>query len=239
MKTWIVCLLLWTLAGGTSLQAGTPADESSDAANEVTPPVVREVRQGDLDLRAEFHLGKIWSKDLKPFPALEKRLLVVDLNVTNRGNAPVSLYLDEVWVHMDEEDQRMARLHAEEVAPKVYAPPNKVLPDDPHRDGAQVQVYDPQMTGGTGGVSVDFSKMKKSSVPVISLERFTLVLFTREFGTNFLKPGQAAAGLLYFHLPWEIDRLEGMQLHLHGFLGGTEEAVFALPEAPPAAKKPS
>lgn len=133
----------------------------------------------------------------------------------------------------------MERLHAEEVGPKVYAPPNQVLPDDPHRDASRVQVYDPQMTGGTSGVTVDFSKLNKSGAPVISLEKFTLALFTKEFGTNFLKPGQTAEGFLYFHLPWEIERLEGMQLHLLGFLGGTEEAILPLPAAPPPAKKPA
>jgi hypothetical protein len=124
----------------------------------------------------------------------------------------------------------------------VYRPPNQVLPDDPQRDASRVQTYDPTMTGGTSGVAIDFSKMKKNTGPAISLEKFALALFSKEFGANFLKPGQAASGLLYFHLPWQIDRLEGMQLRMPGLLGGGEEAVFTLPPAAapaaPASAKP-
>lgn len=234
--------LLCLLAGAMATAADQPPKAAAEAVNEITPPVVREGRLGDVELKAVFHLGKVWSPDLKPFPALEKRLLAVEFTVVNQGSAPVTLYLDEAWIHFDEENQRLARLHAEAIAPKVYCPPNKVLPDDPHQDASRVQTYDPSMTGGTSGVSVDFSKFKKNSGPAISLEKFTLALFSREFGANFLKPGQTASGLLYFHLPWQIDRLEGMQLRVPGLLGGGEEAVFALPPAAaptaPAAAKP-
>jgi len=240
MKTLGWAILLCSFAGGLAAGAGQEQKAPAEAVNEITPPVVSEVRLGDVELKAVFHLGKIWSPDLKPFPALEKRLLAVEFTVANRGSAPITLFLDEAWVHFDEENQRLARLHAEAVAPKVYSPPNQVLPDDPHRDASRVQTYDPTMTGGTSGVSVDFSKMKKNSGPAISLEKFTLALFAREFAANFLKPGQTAAGLLYFHLPWQIDRLEGMQLRMPGLLGGSEEAVFALPPAAaPAAPDPA
>lgn len=244
MRTLGWAFLLYMLAGGVVPGAGQEPKAAVEAAAEITPPLVREARIGEVELRAVFHLGKIWSPELKPFPALEKRLLAVEFTVANRGSAPVSLFLDETWVHLDEENQRLARLHAEAVAPKVYSPPNQVLPDDPHRDASRVQTYDPTMTGGTSGVAVDFSKMKKNSGPAISLEKFTLALFAKEFAANFLKPGQTAAGLLYFHLPWQIDRLEGMQLRMPGLLGGDEEAVFTLPPAaapdtPGTAKPPT
>lgn len=238
MLGWAFLLcMLW----GAAASAEDPSPRAAaEAANEITPPVAREARLGDVELKAVFHLGKVWSPELKPFPALEKRLLAVEFTVNNRGSAPVTLYLDEAWVHFDEEDQRLARLHAEAIAPKVYCPPNQVLPDDPHRDASRVQTYDPTMTGGTSGVSIDFSKMKKNTGPAISLEKFTLALFAREFGTNFLKPGQSASGLLYFHLPWQIDLLEGMQLRLPGLLGDSQEAVFDLPPAaPPAVPAPA
>ena len=229
-------IAMWGVTGADTGEIQAPPTEG-----EIVPPVLQKARHGEIEVTAIFHLGKSWAKELKPFPAMEKRLLAVELTITNQGKTPISLYLNEAWVHMDEEDQRLERMHAENIGPKIYRPPNQVLPDEPNRDPAHVQVYDPQMTGGTAGVSVDFSKLKKDGGPAISLEKFTLALFAKEFGTNFLKPGQSAAGLLYFHLPWQVDQLVGMQLRLAGVFGGPEEVILNLPPAPetPSNKPPA
>lgn len=59
---------------------------------ELIPAVTREASLPMLAIKADFHLGKTWN--LQPFPALEKRILVVNLTVTNTGTLPQSLYLD-------------------------------------------------------------------------------------------------------------------------------------------------
>ena len=228
----LIVLTMLTCLSGTA--AGLPGPE--EETHDIVPAVVREVRYDDLELTAAFHLGKTWDKDLRPFPAHEKRLVVVELKAANRGQRPLYLYLDDLWIHLEKENQHVARVHAEDAGPRAYrhpvrqaGPATVETTEDPARDSS-VLVMDP-----AGGVGINFGKNQKSGPPVTQ-EKFTLALFQREFKASILRPGESASGLLYFYLPWSLESLHGLKLHLQDFLGGTEELVVELPEHPaPAA----
>ncbi|HNR38751.1 MAG TPA: hypothetical protein PKN61_06920 [Acidobacteriota bacterium] len=209
---------------------------------ELIPAVTREASLPMLAIKADFHLGKTWNESLQPFPALEKRILVVNLTVTNTGTLPQSLYLDEVWLHLKGEDQRVSRVHAEELGPQVYISPQQIFPDsDPGRN-SRVQTATPGPVYRDGqvvvnpthssGVMVDLGGTKDKTSPT-SLQKFVLALFGKEFSASYLKPGQTANGLLYFYLPWEMDSFDGITFHLDEILGGTEQLQLEI-AAPPA-----
>lgn len=216
---------------------------AQDEPRELIPAVTREASLSMLAIKAEFHLGKTWHETLQPFPALEKRILVVNLTVTNTGALPQSLYLDEVWLYLKGEDQRVSRIHAEELGPQVYVSPQQIFPDsDPGRN-SRVQTATPGPVYRDGqvvvnpthssGVMVDLGGTKDKTSPT-SLQKFILALFGKEFSASYLKPGQTANGLLYFYLPWEMDSFTGITFHLDEVLGGTEQLQLeiATPPAP-------
>ena len=243
----LLALLSLDLAGQTA--GPKAAAPPAGPPRAVTPGAVRlEAGLQDLLIVAMFHLGKQFCEELKPFPVDERKLLIVELTVENHGSAAASLYLDQVWVHLDEENQRVAMSRAEEAGPRVYRPITQVLPPDPGDESPRVQMTSPgpvykdgeiqvNPTGG-GGVFVDLGKRNGPGSSPITLEKFVLTLFKKEFTATFLKAGQSASGFLYFTLPWGFDTLAGMQLHLTEIFGGTEDVVLALPAAPPAAPPP-
>jgi hypothetical protein len=234
------------LLGALALGQGTVPGGGN--ASSGPAPERREICREGRQITATFHLGKKFCPDLAPFPADEKKFLVVELCVENRGQSPVSLYLEQVWLHLDEENQRVSFSRAEEAGPAVYRSPMQVLPPDEADADSRVQVYNPgpvyqdgqvlvNPTGG-GGVMVDLGR-KKNAPPPISLDKFVLTLFKKEFTATFLKPAQSASGFLYFLLPWKFDSLSGMQLHLDDLFGNPEELVLSLPPAPPTNALPS
>jgi len=219
-----VLVMCGILAGTVS---GAPASE--DPVHDILPAVVREARAGDLSLKATFHLGKTWKEELRPYPAYEKRLVVVDLTATNLGRRPLYLYLDDLWIHLEKENQHVTRIHAEEAGPRTYRRPVRNSgPSVVDTSGDPARESSPLIVDPAGGVGINFGKNKKAGPP-ISEEKFTLALFQCEFKASILKPGESASGLLYFHLPWSLDSIDGLKLHLRDFLGGTEELVIELP----------
>ncbi|HOS99770.1 MAG TPA: hypothetical protein PLY66_02095 [Acidobacteriota bacterium] len=234
LRSTVISLLpVWLWLAPVSAQGET---------HELIPAVTRKASLSTLAIKADFHLGKTWHETLQPFPALEKRILVVDLTVTNTGTLPQSLYLDEVWLHLQGEDQRVRRVHAEELAPQVYISPQQIFSDsDPGRN-SRVHTATPGPVYRDGqvvvnpthssGVMVDLGGTKDKTSP-ISLQKFILALFGKEFSASYLKPGQTATGLLYFYLPWEMDSFAGITFRLDEILGGTEQLQMEI-TAPPA-----
>jgi hypothetical protein len=233
--------LLAALLLGTLAVAPIPGQAET---RELIPPVLREMSHPPLAIKAEFHLGKTWHESLQPFPALEKRILVVNLSVTNTSARPQSLFLNESWIELKAEDQRVSRTHAEELGPQVYISPRQIFPDADGSRNSRVQTATPGPVyrdgqvvvnpTATSGVMVDLGSSKEKSSP-ISQEKFVLALFEREFSASYLKPGQTASGLLYFYLPWEMESFDGMVLHLDEFLGGAEQIQIEI--APPSAPR--
>jgi len=209
---------------------------------ELIPAVTRQASLPALAITADFHLGKTWHETLQPFPTLEKRILVVNLSVTNTSAQSQSLCLDEVWLYLKGEDQRVSRVHAEELGPQVYISPQQIFPDsDPGRN-SRVSTATPGPVYRDGqlvvnpthssSVMVDLGRTKDKTSP-ISLQKFILALFENEFSASYLKPGQTVSGLLYFYLPWEMDSFAGITFHLDEILGGTEQLQLEI--APPPA----
>jgi len=186
-----------------------------------------KIQSNNTLISGRFRLGKAWCEELKPFPASNRLLLVVELTV------------EKIWLHIDEEDQRVSLTHAEEVGPAIYCNPYAHAVDGNVDTSSPVTVIgtpgtpegeriDPRST--VGGVFIDFKKMRNQGGPPLSLEKFTFTLFEKEFNTTYLKPGQKESGFLYFLLPWTFDVLSGMQLHLEGFYGEPVDIVLSLPD---------
>lgn len=229
-KRWfqLICLTGWGLVAGVpaiSAAGGTAAGEPDGQ------PVKIEVIEGGNLISGIFRLGKSWHEVLRPFPANDRRLLVVELTIQNRGTKPLYIYLDQTWLHIDEEDQRVMVEHAETIGERVYQRPGEVLPVPPSQQSSRVQTYDQGTLNGSqsSGVFLDLGKKPGEKSNPISQEKFIMALFKLEFNTTYLKAGQSATGLLYFQLPWNFDRPAGLQLHLSEVFGGTEEPVLALP----------
>ena len=127
--------------------------------------------------------------------------------------------------------------HAESIAPKIYRSPYARDPNSRADISSPVtvigtpgtregEIADPR--GNMGGVFIDLKKIKKSGAPPMSLEKFALTLFEKEFNQTYLKPGEKATGFLYFHLPWSFQTLSPMQLHLEDFFGEPEDIQLKL-----------
>ncbi len=227
-----VWLMVWFWPASASAQGET---------RELIPAVTREASLPTLAIKADFHLGKTWHETLQPFPALEKRLLVVNLTITNTSDRPQSLYLDEVWLYLHGEDQRISRVHAEELGPQVFISPQQIFSDPDAGRQSRVQTAAPGPVYRDGqvlvnptnnsGVMVDLGRTKDQT-SAISLQKFVLALFEKEFSASYLKPGQLANGLLYFYLPWEMDSFAGMTFHLDEILGGTEQLQMDIAASP-------
>jgi hypothetical protein len=210
--------------------------QTSQSEDPKTSELLRVV-SGQREITARFHLGKAWCEDLREFPADNDRLLIVDLTITNGSTEPVFLYLDQIWLHIDEEDQQVDYAHAEAIAPKVYRSPYADGSNKPVNVSGPVTVIgtpgtregetmDPR--GNVGGVFIDLKKIKSSGAPPMSLEKFVYTMFEKEFNQTYLKPGETASGFLYFHLPWTFKVLSPMQLHLEDIFGVPEDIQLVL-----------
>ncbi len=249
LRPTLLVLLLGLVALLPAAQTATPppAKDTPPPAAVTDTPVVNpaitlHTTWEGARIDTVFRRGKAWCEELKPFPAHEKRLLVVELTITNNGSNPLYIYLDQIWLHMDEEDQRVAMVHAEELGPRIYQDPYHVRTDEPVDAAPPVEVY----TGGpiyrngqvilnpgsSGGVFVDLKRLVGKDGAPLTLKKFVLTLFDKEFNTTYIKPGQSGHGFLYFHLPWPVTSLAGMQLHLDEIFGGAEDIVLPLPPAP-------
>ncbi|MBN2433259.1 MAG: hypothetical protein JXQ27_17445 [Acidobacteria bacterium] len=226
----MVALLMVTTASAQ----GEPAP---DRIAERTSSELLRTTSGEREIAARFHLGKGWCKELREFPADNSRLLIVEMTITNGSSTPVFLYLDQIWLHIDEEDQLIEFAHAEDIGPRVYRNPYATDPNSPTDISGPVTVIgtpgtregemvDPR--GNVGGVFIDLKKIGKSGAPPMSLEKFVYTMFENEFNQTYLKPGDSASGFLYFHLPWSFKTLSPMQLHLEDVFGEPENIQITL-----------
>ncbi len=107
-----------------------PASASAQGeTRELIPAVTREASLPTLAIKADFHLGKTWHETLQPFPALEKRLLVVNLTITNTSDRPQKPLSRRVWLYLHGEDQRISRVRGR-TGPQVHLPSTNLLDPD-------------------------------------------------------------------------------------------------------------
>jgi len=214
-------------------------EPAPDRNAERTSSELLRTTSGEREITARFHLGKGWCEELREFPVDNSRLLIVELSITNGSSKPLFVYLNQIWLHIDEEDQVVEFAHAEDIGPRVYrnpyaadsnpatdiSGPVTVIGTPGTREG---EMADPR--GNVGGVFIDLKRIAKSGAPPMSLEKFVFTMFEKEFNQTYLKPGDSASGFLYFHLPWSFNVLSPMQLHLEDIFGDPETLVISLPQ---------
>jgi hypothetical protein len=229
----VFALLILAAFPSLRAQEKPPASQGEDGR---TSQLLRTT-SGQREITARFHLGKGFCEELREFPVDNNRLLIIDLTIKNDSTEPVFLYLDQVWLHIDEEDQQVDYTHAEAIAPRVYRNPYAENNEDAVNISGPVTVIgtpgtregelmDPR--GNVGGVFIDLAKIKKHGAPPMSLEKFVFTMFEKEFNQTYLKPGETASGFLYFHLPWSFQVLSPMQLHLEDIFGVPEDIRLVL-----------